>query len=137
MKRIAISYYAPFFHDGSIININHTHGDIEISMQSAQIDEEDLKDEITLSKFHRIKGKLHLKNVRSIIVNDLVFSDTLKMLYDKGSIFDFVLQNQEMELQIEWVNFPPNPDVDEFSVIKINAEKIWWENIPDLHDPFA
>ncbi len=136
MKQISIAYYAPFFHDGSIININHYLDKIEIFMQSAQVEEEDLKDNIILSKFHRIKGGLNLENVSSIEINDILFFGKLKMLYDKGSIFDFILQEKEIELQIAWVNFPPNPNVNEFSVIRICAEKIWWENIPDLFDPF-
>jgi hypothetical protein len=29
------------------------------------------------------------------------------------------------------VNFPPKPEINDFSVIKIEAEKIWWENDAD------
>ncbi len=136
MKKIDFFYYAPFFHDGAIININHTFDKMEVSMQSSQIDEEDLKDKVALSKFHRIKGKLHLENISKIFFNDVLFFGKLEMLYDKGSIFDLVLQEKKIELQILWVNFPPNPDVNEFSIIRVHAGKIWWENIPDLLDPF-
>ena len=105
-------------------------------MQSAQIDKEDIREDIALSSFHRIKGKLHLENITSVFIDDALFLGKLKMLHDKGSIFDFELNENEIELQIAWVDFPPKPDVNEFSVIKIFARNIWWENIPDLLDPF-
>ena len=136
MKHTSIVHYVPFFHDGAIIAIDHKLNKIEVCMQSAAIDEDDLRDNISLSKFHRIKGKLHLENIDRIFVNDVLFSGKLQMLHDKGSIFDFILEDRRIELQISWVNFPPNPDINEFSVIIIHAQKIWWENIPDLFDPF-
>ncbi|VHO01886.1 hypothetical protein [Candidatus Rhabdochlamydia sp. T3358] len=89
-----------------------------------------------LSEHDRIKGKLHLENIKTISINEVPYFGTLQMPYDTGSIFDFILDKQMVELQIMWVNFLPKPDVNEFSAIKITAEKIWWENIPDLFDPF-
>jgi len=105
-------------------------------MQSAQIDIADLKDNIQLSKHERIKGILHLDKIETILINEIEYSGKLKMLYDKGSIFDFIIEKKSVELQIAWVNFPPKADVNEFSTIKITAEKIWWENLPELYDPF-
>jgi len=58
------------------------------------------------------------------------------MNYDYGSIFDFDIRNNQIELQISWRNVPQKPYVNDFSTIKIEAQKIWWENIPDLYDPF-
>jgi len=139
MKKNLIEYYAPFFHDGSIIAIEHHHNNMEISMQSAQMDIEDLKDDTKLSEHDRIKGKLHLENIKTIIIDEIPYFGILQMSYDEGGIFCFIVDKQMVELQIIWENFPPKPDVaadDEFSTIKIAAEKIWWENIPDLFDPF-
>ncbi len=136
MKKNLIEYYAPFFHDGSIISIEHHHNNMEISMQSAQMDIEDLKDDTKLSEHDCIRGKLHLENIKTISINEIPYFGTLQISYDKGDIFDFILDKQMVELQIIWVNFPPKPAVNEFSTIKITAKKIWWENIPDLFDPF-
>jgi hypothetical protein len=58
------------------------------------------------------------------------------MKYDYGSIFDFNIKDDTIELQISWRNSPQKPYVNDFSTIIINAKKIWWENIPDLVDPF-
>ena len=134
MKKNLIEYYAPFFHDGSIISIEHHHNNMEISMQSAQVDIEDLKDDTKLSKHDCIRGKLHLEKIKTISINKIPYFGTLQISYDKGDIFDFILDKQTVELQIIWVNFPPKPAVNEFSTIKIIAERIWWENLPDLFD---
>ncbi|MGL5627151.1 MAG: hypothetical protein ACRDDW_06555 [Candidatus Rhabdochlamydia sp.] len=136
MKKKLIEYYASFFHDGSIIAIEHHHNNMEISMQSAEMDLEDLKDDTKLSEHDRIKGKLHLENIKTISINEIPYFETWQMSYDEGGIFHFIVDKQTVELQIIWENFPPKPTVNEFSTIKITAEKIWWENIPDLFDPF-
>ena len=48
-----ISKYTDFFHDGSIIDIHHTGDHMVILMASAEIDEEDITDDIILSKDDR------------------------------------------------------------------------------------
>ena len=133
MKKNLIEYYASFFHDGSIIAIEHFNN-MEISTESAEMDIEDLKDDTKLSKHDRIAGKLHLENIKTISIDEIPYFGTLQMSYDEGSIFGFIVGKQTVELQIIWENFSPKPAVNEFSTIKITAEKIWWENIPDLFD---
>jgi hypothetical protein len=125
-----------YFHDGSLIDIQHTPNQIVLSLESAEMDLIDVKDQIQLSERNTFKGKLHLENVKNISVNDIPNSGILQLPYDTGSIFDLTLTDKMIELQIVWVNFPPKPYVNDFSTIKIEAGKIWWENIPDLHDPF-
>ena len=101
-------------------------------MASAEMNKEDVNDAIVLSKDDSIQGILHIEEVRSIIIDKKPFIGTIKKEYDNGIIFDFEITENSIELSIDWVNFPPKPEVNEFSVIKIEAEKIWWENIPDL-----
>ena len=55
--------------------------------------------------------------------------------YDDGDIFDFRADVSTVKLAINWINFPPNPEVLDFTTIIIDAEKIYWENRPDLVDP--
>ncbi len=135
-NKVMFDNYLPLFHDGAVFNIEHINANMTIFMHSAQVHKEDLKHKIELSKYDRIKGKLHLEKIRMILINGLPFSGTLKMLGDKGGIFDFLLTKNMVELQIEWVNYPPKPSINEFSTIRIEAGQIWWENIPDLYDPF-
>lgn len=129
-----ISKYTAFFHDGSIINIQHFEDEIVFSMASAEMDEEDIGEDIILSKDDSIHGKLHIKRIRNIKVNKELFLGDIQMNYDYGKIFDLEIKQNSVELSIDWVNFPPKPQVNEFSVIHIEAEKVWWENIPNLED---
>jgi len=58
----------------------------------------------------------------------------IKKTYDSGSILDFEVSNHKVILGIEWTDYPPKPRKSDFSTIKIEAEKIEWENIPDLQE---
>jgi hypothetical protein len=131
-----ISEYAAFFHDGSIMDILHIGDKIEFFMVSAEMDEDDLKDDIVLSKDDSIQGKLHVEGIKNIIVDKQPFLREITKKYDKGRVFDFEIEKSVIELSIIWVNFPPKLEVNEFSVIKIEAEKIWWENIPNLKSSY-
>jgi hypothetical protein len=131
-----IKKYLHEFHDGALIAIERIGEGYAFSLESAEMDISDMKDSLLLSERGTIKGKLHLELVQSVIVNELVFEDKLKMKYDYGSIFDFDIRDNTVELQISWRNSPKKPYVNDFSTIVINAKKIWWENIPDMVDPF-
>jgi len=129
-----ISNYTAFFHDGSLLEIKHENDKIILSMSSAEMDEEDLKEPIELSNNDRIVGKLHIEGVKNIIVDDERLEESLQKEYDDGQIFHFEIVNNKVNLEIIWGNYPPNPEVDVFSEIAIEGEKIYWENIPDLED---
>ncbi len=131
-----IHKYSDFFHDGRLINIEQVNDKIEISMQTSQLWPEWNPDNIALTNDERIKGKLHLKEIKSIIINDHPI-DILKMLYDTGEILDFDLfGDNKVKLGITWSNYPPKKRINVFEIIEIEAEKIYWENIPDLYDPY-
>lgn len=131
-----ISKYTAFFHDGSIFDIQHVKDKIEFSMASAEMDEEDVEDDIALSQDDQIQGKLYIEGIKNIKINDKLFLGVLKKIYDNGRIFDFEITKNSVELSIDWVNFPPKSEANEFSVIEIEAEKIYWANIPDLAQSF-
>lgn len=128
---IDINKYADLFHDGSIIDIDHIDNKMTIFMESAEVDEEDIKDDITLAKDDRIRGKLHIEEIKSITINNKSYLEIVKKIYDEGGIVNFEITKNSVLLSIDWVNFPPNQKINEFSVIKVEAEKIWWENSPD------
>ena len=101
-------------------------------MESSEMDEEDIKNDIILAKDDRLRGKLHIEEIKSIQINDKPYLEIVKKMYDEGGIVNFEIAKNSIMLSIDWVNFPPKPEVNDFSIIKIEAEKIWWENIPDL-----
>jgi hypothetical protein len=57
-----------------------------------------------------------------------------KKNYDGGSILDFEIFKHKVILGIEWTDYPPKVRKSDFTTIEIEAEKIRWENIPDLSD---
>jgi hypothetical protein len=136
VELIIIKKYLYEFHNGALLTIERRGQEYVFSLESAEMDRSDMKDGLSLSERGTIKGKLHLEIVQSIKINELIFRDELKMKYDYGSIFDFDIQKNVVELQISWRNVPQKPYINDFSTIVIKAKNIWWENIPDLADPF-
>jgi hypothetical protein len=124
--------YTDFFHDGALLDIEHQGKTIVLSMQSAEIALEELPGHIALSSDDRITGKLHLEGIKNIYINREKLSTALKMHYDNGKIFDLEIKNNEVLLSISWRNYPPKARTNDFSTITINAESVYWENIPDL-----
>lgn len=128
--------YFSFFHDGSLFDINCKDSVIVLSMESAEISPEENKDKIVLSKYLTIKGKLHLEGVGTITENDKIYSGRLRMLYDNARILHLEREDKIIKLGLEWVNYPPNPDITAYSFYCIEAINFWWETIPDLCDQF-
>ncbi len=124
--------YTSFFHDGSINKISHIGDKMTISMESAEMDKEDIKDDVVLSKEDRIRGKLHVDGIIKVKENDQPYLDILKMKYEDAEIFHFELNHNRVEFQIKWCSYPPKPCIEDFSTIEIEAEEIWWENIPNM-----
>lgn len=134
---MSIINYTSYFHDGSLINIIHHNSVIIFSIESAEISAEENLDNILLSDHSTIKGKLHLEEVESVKENGKPFLANLKMLHDSAGILHLNIRDNTINLDLEWVNFPPHPEVSAYSFYSIQAKKIWWENIPDLFDPFC
>lgn len=135
MNEIDISKYDGYFHDGSILAIDHQGDKIIFSMTSAEMHEEDLQDNIPLSKddpFKCLRGKLHVEGISKILIDNVPLSGILKQEYDDGDIFRLEIKKKSVEICVIWEDFPPKLKQNSFSVIKIDAKKIYWENIPDL-----
>lgn len=125
------------FHDGYIINMEHINNTMEISMESAEISDEELKDDIILSDHDTIKGILHIEGIKTIKINDIVFLKNFVKTYDEGNVSAFIIKENQMILIVSWINHAPKTyeETDLFR-IEIEAEKIYWENIPILVNPF-
>ncbi len=137
IDKLTISKYTSYFHDGSLIDIQYgeSTSEIAVSMESAELDPEDLNDPISLSKENRIKGKLHLNGITKIEVDDEILSAPLKMHHDDAEIFHFRIIDTGLILEIGWQNFSPKTQDFDYSVIKIDVKTVYWENIPDLPFP--
>lgn len=129
-----LSKYSGYFHDGSLINFKHEGNTIEITMSSAEIIPEHITENMPPLNKNRITGNLCLEGIRNIKINNEPFSGILKKTHDSGSILDFEVLNSKVVLGIEWTDYPPKPRKSDFSLIEIEADKVYWENTPDLTD---
>ena len=126
-----ITKYTGYFHDGSLLEIDARDNHIILSLESAEIDPMEIGDVKFLSKSNTLFGKLHLKNVKEVKGIQKPYTSALCKTYDDGEILDLEVQPGEIFLLIQWVNFPPKPKTNDVSSIEIEAEEIYWENIPN------
>jgi len=129
-KKLDISKYTAYFHDGSIIDINSQINDLIISLESAELDPLEIGDSKLITKSNTIFGKLHLKNVKKLKLDNKPYLETLRKNYDSGEILDLEISPNRVFLLVEWTNFPPKAREFVTNTIEIEAEKVEWENIP-------
>jgi hypothetical protein len=127
---MSIEKCASFFHDGSIFTIKHTGTTAVISMESAEIDKDEFDDSIALSKNDRIRGKLHIEGIKKIKLNKKPFSGLITKSYVDNDLLHLKIRKNIVLIEIGWRGSKPSQN--DFSAYEIEAEKIWWENIPDL-----
>ena len=137
MIKFDIEKYASYFHDGIVFDLKHEENKINIAMESAELRPAWNQDNIILSKRRTISGRLHLEKIKTIKVNEKLCHDELVKSYDEGNIYHFEIKNMSLKLEVSWENYPPKPkeETDVFT-IEIEAEKIYWENIPTLFDVY-
>ena len=131
-KKLDITKYTGFFHDGSVLDIDNKNGDVFFLLESSQIDPEMINNRVILSETNTLRGKLCLKNVKTIKVGHKPFEGVLHKIYDDGEILDLEISPGKVFLLVEWVNFPPKSRLTSVDQIEIEAEDVYWENLPAL-----
>ena len=126
-----ISQYTSFFHDGEVIAIDHKENNIDFFIMSAEIDPSCVKD-IVLSKNNVLRGKLHIEGINFITENGVEFSGVIKMKLSENDLLHLKIKENILFCEIGWRG--SKPFQNDFSALEIHAQKIWWENIPDLDD---
>ncbi|MCH9612121.1 MAG: hypothetical protein S4CHLAM102_06040 [Chlamydiia bacterium] len=126
------SYYNGLFHDGSILDISHNGKQMILSMCSAELDEEDNRDNLPLDSADRIMGKLHIDDIGDIQVDEQKFAGVLKKEYDSGRILRLNVKENSVYLFIQWCNFPLSLKEEDYNSYLISGKRIWWENLPHL-----
>lgn len=127
-----ISKYTGYFHDGTLIDIKHDGKNIMFFLESAEIEPDEIIDKRILSNTNTLTGILNVINIKNTLIGNKEYKGTLRKEYDDGEILELKIHNNKMRLLIEWKNFPPKTRVRDFGEIEIEAEKIYWENIPNL-----
>lgn len=137
-NRIKIEDYASYFHDGSIRDIRHWKNVMVLSMESAQLRQEWNNDGIILSKRETLTGKLHIKGINIIKQNEIVFPNILKKMdsFEKASIYRFDIKGNKILLLFWWIKYFPAREESDMFEYEINAEEVYWENIPTLFDDY-
>lgn len=131
-----IEKYTGYFHDGTLIGIKKKENNIELFLESCGISSDDLIDKKLLSEANTLKGKLCLVGIKSIKVDDKEDKEIPWKEYDDGEILRLRIDNKKVFFLIEWKNFPPKLRTEDVGTIEIEAEKVYWENIPDLSDDY-
>ena len=131
-----IKKYTDYFHDGGFIGANRTEQNMELFLRSCEITSDEPIDRRILSTDSALKGKLCLMDIQSFKVDGIENKEIPWKDYDHGEILDLTIDNNKVFLLIEWTNFPPKTRATDVSKIEIEAEKIHWENIPELTDDF-
>lgn len=126
---MSIKKYSSYFHDGSITGIKHNAQKLEIIMESAEINEDEVSDDVPISPDHRIKGTLHIDGVTNIHENSKFSPNPLRMKYADAEISHFSINKNCVEFEIKWNSIPATPLIKDFSSIEIKGKKIWWENL--------
>jgi hypothetical protein len=134
-KKFDIIKYTSYFHDGTLFNILTVSDQIAFQMSSAEINVSDIEKGVLLSKDCRIQGVLHFCDIEKIKVSGGRKLEDLFKVFNLGTILDFEIAGKTVELGILWENHPPKVYTTEFTTIEIQANRIWWENIPDLRYP--
>ena len=133
-KEMDITRYTSYFHDGEILAITHINNNIEMVLKSAEVDATIVND-VALSMDNRIKGKLHIIGVNLIMNNGVKFNEKMKLLFRDNDLLHLKINENIVFCEIGWRG--TNLGEIDFSDLEIHATSIWWENIPDLYDPFT
>lgn len=128
-----ITKLTAYFHDASVIDIEHKHNTLTFVLESCHIHPEELSNDTILSQTNTLRGKLKIKNIESITVEHKPQTGTLKKTYDDGDILDLEIKPGKIKLLVQWINYPPKPRKKHTSLIEIDADAVQWKNIPDLY----
>jgi hypothetical protein len=132
-----IAKHTGYFHDGGFIGAKRKKNNMELFLRSCEISSDEPIDRKILSEKNALKGKLCLMGVKWIKVDGKEDKEIPWKEYDDGEILDLEIDNNKVFLLIEWTNFPPKSRINDIGKIEIEAEKIYWENIPNLPDNYC
>lgn len=114
-----------YFHLGHVKKFSVSLSQIELFIQK------DLRvfERSVLFSENKINGILYLIGIKSLYIkNSLPFSSNKEMFF--GSLEDFNISGDKVTLKIEWQNSLLNFIKDDWSLIEIEVENLWWRSIP-------
>jgi hypothetical protein len=138
MQYAKISKYEGIFHDGAIWEIKQNESLLQLCMESAQMLPEWNEDNIILSKRETVTGKLVLEGIKNIKENDSSSLEEfrVKESYERAEVFRLRIKSNSVLLLLLWIKYFPEYEESALFKYEIEAEKIYWENIPTLFDDY-
>ncbi|MDE3055957.1 MAG: hypothetical protein KGI80_04625 [Verrucomicrobiota bacterium] len=124
-NKMDISKYTSYFHDGSIILIERKDNKIVISMESSELDPEEVQN-ISLTKRHTIKGDLYFSDVKEISINGN-YCDKKISRFNDYEIMHLEVSNKSATIEVfSW----GGGDVksQDYATLIIEADHIYWDN---------
>jgi hypothetical protein len=115
-----------YFQEGTIVDILHKGKEMKLLLKSVELDQDEVEDDVTLSEDHTLSGTLCLEGISGIYIDDEPFEGVLTKIYDLGTIAELEFFENGIELQVHWVNFPPKKEMNTFSLIEIEADKVYF-----------
>jgi hypothetical protein len=85
-----------------------------------------------LSKYNVLRGKLHVEGVKFILENGIKFNGIIELKLPDNDILHLKIKENILFCEIGWKG--SKPFQNDFSALEIHAQRIWWENIPDLEN---
>ncbi len=83
-------------------------------------------------------GMTHvLKMTNTSSFDNELLNNNLKMMADVAGILNFDLNKNKIRFFVEWINYPPKNQIEKYSDLQIESDKIYWENNPNIFDPFG
>ncbi|MBS0622176.1 MAG: hypothetical protein JSR80_04370 [Verrucomicrobia bacterium] len=120
--------YIGLFHDGGLESISHARDEIKLRIVSAEILPEWNKDHLILDEYKCISGTIVCRGINAINLNGNPYIRKLLFPYDSGEILDFDLNNGIVEMGINWTNYPPHPEIQDYWALRIKAKQIIWQD---------
>ena len=100
-----IRKYTAYFHDGSVESINHQNNHIEILLESAEMDPDDVEDNTILSTENTIKIKVNIYDISEIKENDHLYANFYQYETSLGPEIILWLLNRPNTKEIKLIKF--------------------------------
>lgn len=120
---VDIEEYQKYFKDGILYNIFTEENSCSFTMESSSINPKSLKNKIILSDQDTLRGKLILKEIKSITMNEKTMVLSKDQTFQSAIIQDCTIHPDAFKLSLKVAG-------SSLTHFNICAKKIYWENFP-------
>ncbi|MBF5058913.1 hypothetical protein [Candidatus Neptunochlamydia vexilliferae] len=125
---VDIRKYLEFFERGEILGVIYKGDKVFLTLESSYINPKAVDNRTILSKNCTLRGKLVLQRVESYCLDNKKTQPPKKQLFAGGKIVKLELKQTVAEIVFEY----KEQSIKKRVAVKIEAQKIYWENLPTL-----